>query len=153
MTLSLLSQLTITFEFKCIKLGEDQHNRYLKKWQYQKLYKNRKTKNLCQFQDWKMPVQPQRLDVDHPLGHSTCWHIKWIMSTCWKTNTIPDNMKLVPQVNKPFSFLDELLHYLQFTFWSCFNPPGIMKDKATASKSELIFNVVFSALMNHQKLW
>jgi hypothetical protein len=69
-----------------------------------------------------------------------------------ETMAIPDNMELIFQVNKLFSLLDKLLHYLQFTFWSWFNPPGIMKDKVTARVGELIFNIMFSSLTKHQ-IW
>ena len=45
MALSLLSQLTITFEFKCIILGEDQHNRNFEK-VYQKLVQKEGEKSI-----------------------------------------------------------------------------------------------------------
>ena len=65
--------------------------------------------------------------------------------------TLPDNMKLILQLNILFSSQDKFLHYLQFLFGSSFNSPGIMNDEVTARERKLIFNVVFSTLINHQK--
>ena len=64
---------------------------------------------------------------------------------------IPDNMELILQLNILFLCQDKLLHYLQFIFRSSFNPFGIMKYKVTARVGELIFNVMFSMLIDHQK--
>ena len=61
-------------------------------------------------------------------------------------------MELILQVITPFSFLDKLLHNIEFIFRPSFDTPRIMKDKVTAGVGELIFNVVFSALRSHQKV-
>jgi hypothetical protein len=44
MSLPLPSQLTITHVFKCIKLGEDDHNRHLENSKYQQILQSKKKK-------------------------------------------------------------------------------------------------------------
>ena len=75
--LSLMSQLIITLVFQRIKLGKDEHNRYLKDCKYMKLSRKKKQQVYhCQFPNQRMFFLPQRLGVDHPLGHSTCLYIR-----------------------------------------------------------------------------
>jgi len=74
-------------------------------------------------------------------------------SNClYRTMALPDNMELILQVTKLFSFLNKFLHYIQFIFRSWFNSSGIVKNKVAARVGKLIFNVVFSTLTHYQKI-